>query len=68
MAPLAVHDDEDPPGTRITHHLARNLGLLESTVKAHLKTIFGRLKAANRTQAAITARELGWKPSLLHAG
>ena len=43
--------------------IARNLGLLESTVKAHLKTIFGRLKAANRTQAAITARELGWKAS-----
>jgi DNA-binding NarL/FixJ family response regulator len=48
--------------------IARNLGMLESTVKAHLKTIFGRLKAANRTQAAITARELGWKSSLLQPG
>jgi two-component system nitrate/nitrite response regulator NarL len=41
--------------------IARNLGLLESTIKAHLKTIFGRLNAANRTQAAVAARELGWR-------
>ncbi|MFO1061224.1 MAG: response regulator transcription factor [Dongiaceae bacterium] len=43
--------------------IARNLGLLESTVKAHLKAIFGRLKASNRTQAAIAARECGWRPA-----
>jgi DNA-binding NarL/FixJ family response regulator len=43
--------------------IARNLGLLESTVKAHLKAIFGRLKVTNRTQAAIAARECGWPPS-----
>jgi two-component system nitrate/nitrite response regulator NarL len=41
--------------------IARNLGLLESTIKAHLKTIFGRLNAVNRTQAAVAARELGWR-------
>lgn len=40
--------------------IARNLGLLESTVKAHVKVILHKLKAANRTQAAMIATELGW--------
>lgn len=48
--------------------IARNLGLLESTVKAHLKAIFGRLKASNRTQAAIAARECGWRPAESEVG
>jgi len=43
--------------------IARNLGLLESTVKAHVKTILDKLSAANRTQAAILAAKLGWRPS-----
>lgn len=42
--------------------IARNLGLLESTVKAHVKIILGKLDAANRTQAAMIAAELGWPP------
>jgi DNA-binding NarL/FixJ family response regulator len=42
--------------------IARNLGLLESTVKAHVKIIFGKLEASNRTQAAMIAAELGWPP------
>ena len=40
--------------------IARSLGLLESTVKAHVKVILHKLKAANRTQAAMIATELGW--------
>lgn len=42
--------------------IARNLGLLESTVKAHVKIILGKLEASNRTQAAMIAAELGWPP------
>lgn len=40
--------------------IARNLGLLESTVKAHVKVILQKLNAANRTQAAMIAADLGW--------
>lgn len=43
--------------------IARHLGLLESTVKAHVKTILDKLSANNRTQAAIMAAELGWRPA-----
>ena len=39
--------------------IARSLGLLESTVKVHVKTILKKLSAANRTQAAMLALELG---------
>jgi two-component system nitrate/nitrite response regulator NarL len=37
--------------------IARKLGLAEATVKVHLKGILRKIKAANRTQAAIWARE-----------
>lgn len=40
--------------------IARGLGLLESTVKAHVKVILKKLSAQNRTQAALIARDLGW--------
>ncbi len=43
--------------------IARKLGLLESTVKAHVKVILDKLAATNRTQAAMLAAELGWPPS-----
>lgn len=39
--------------------IARQLGLLESTVKAHLKVILKKLGATNRTQAALLATQLG---------
>ena len=39
--------------------IARSLGLLESTVKVHVKTILKKLPAANRTQAAMLALEKG---------
>jgi len=39
--------------------IARQLGLLESTVKAHLKVILKKLGAANRTQAALMATQMG---------
>ena len=37
--------------------IARELGLAEATVKVHLKRILRKLKAANRTQAALWATE-----------
>lgn len=49
-------------GGQSNKEIARNLGLLESTVKAHVKIILGKLDAANRTQAAMIAAELGWPP------
>ena len=42
--------------------IARSLGLLESTVKAHVKVILDKLAASNRTQAAMIAAGLGWPP------
>jgi two-component system nitrate/nitrite response regulator NarL len=39
--------------------IARQLGLLESTVKAHLKVILKKLGAGNRTQAALLATQMG---------
>lgn len=38
--------------------IARELGILESTVKAHIQVILQKLNADNRTHAAMIAREL----------
>jgi two-component system nitrate/nitrite response regulator NarL len=45
---------------RSNKEIARHLGLLESTVKVHVKTILKKLAATNRTQAAMLAMEMGW--------
>jgi two-component system, NarL family, nitrate/nitrite response regulator NarL len=47
-------------GGQSNKEIARNLGLLESTVKAHVKIILSKLNVANRTQAAMVAADLGW--------
>jgi two-component system, NarL family, nitrate/nitrite response regulator NarL len=39
--------------------IGRSLGLLESTVKVHVKTILKKLAASNRTQAAMLALDMG---------
>ena len=39
--------------------IARDLDLTEPTVKLHMKTLFRKLEATNRTQAALIAREAG---------
>lgn len=41
--------------------IARNLGLKEVTVKIHLKGVFRKLGATNRTQAVKIALQLGWE-------
>jgi DNA-binding NarL/FixJ family response regulator len=40
--------------------IARRLGLLESTIKTHVKIVKAKLGAANRTQAAVIGAELGY--------
>ena len=40
--------------------IARQLGLQEVTVKVHLKGVFRKLGATNRTQAVHIANQLGW--------
>lgn len=42
--------------------IARRLGVIESTVKTHVKIILRKLDVANRTQAAMLANQLGWPP------
>jgi two-component system, NarL family, nitrate/nitrite response regulator NarL len=39
--------------------IARDLDVVEPTVKMHLKALYRKLDAANRTQAALKAREAG---------
>lgn len=42
--------------------IARRLGVIESTVKTHVKIILRKLGVTNRTQAAMLANQLGWPP------
>jgi DNA-binding NarL/FixJ family response regulator len=39
--------------------IARDLEITEPTVKLHMKTLYRKLDVANRTQAALFAREEG---------
>ncbi|RUS60793.1 DNA-binding response regulator [Pseudorhodobacter sp. E13] len=39
--------------------IARDLDITEPTVKLHMKTLYRKLEASNRTQAAMIAREAG---------
>lgn len=44
---------------RTNKEIARELGIQEPTVKLHMKTLFRKIGATNRTQAALIAREEG---------
>lgn len=44
----------------IDKQIALKLNISQATVKTHLANITGRLKATNRTQAAITALKCGF--------
>ena len=44
---------------RSNKEIARDLDILEPTVKLHIKTLSRKLGASNRTQAAMIAREAG---------
>jgi DNA-binding NarL/FixJ family response regulator len=37
--------------------IARNLGISESTVKAHISSVFRRIGVTDRTSAAVWARD-----------
>ena len=39
--------------------IARELGIQEPTVKLHMKTLYRKIGAHNRTQAALIARDTG---------
>jgi len=39
--------------------IARDLDLSEPTIKLHVKTLYRKLEVANRTQAALVARDAG---------
>lgn len=39
--------------------IARDLNISEPTIKLHMKTLYRKLEAGNRTQAALIAREAG---------
>jgi DNA-binding NarL/FixJ family response regulator len=43
---------------RANKQIARDLGVTEATVKAHLTAIFRKLGVANRAQALLAARPL----------
>jgi two-component system, NarL family, nitrate/nitrite response regulator NarL len=47
-------------------HIARALTISEGTVKVHLKSLMKKIAAANRTQAALWARNHGIGDSLTH--
>jgi two-component system nitrate/nitrite response regulator NarL len=47
-------------------HIARALAISEGTVKVHLKSLMKKIAAANRTQAALWARNNGIGDSLSH--
>jgi two-component system, NarL family, nitrate/nitrite response regulator NarL len=47
-------------------HIARALTISEGTVKVHLKSLMKKIAAANRTQAALWARNNGIADSLHH--
>jgi DNA-binding NarL/FixJ family response regulator len=40
--------------------IARELGCSTSTVRCHLHTVYGKLKARDRAQAVLIAVDRGW--------
>lgn len=44
---------------RSNKEIARSLNIIEGTVKAHIRSMMGKLRVRNRTQLAITATRLG---------
>jgi DNA-binding NarL/FixJ family response regulator len=46
-------------GGKANKEIARDLGIQEPTVKLHMKTLYRKIGAHNRTQAAMIAKEAG---------
>lgn len=47
---------------RSNKEIARSLGVLEGTVKVHVRAIMQKLGVKNRTQVAVAAARAGWLP------
>ena len=45
---------------RVPKQIATDLGIAEATVRSHLRRIYQRLGAVDRTQAVLLARDRGW--------
>lgn len=46
-------------GGKSNKEIARDLGVMEPTVKLHVKTLYRKIGVANRTQAAMLAKDAG---------
>src|SRR5262249_5667887 len=70
--PLTLTDRETAILTCLTEgqsnkRIARRFGVAEATVKVHIKAILRKIRAKNRTQAAIWAVDHELRPSELRA-
>ena len=59
LTPREIEVLENLKGGKSNQDIAKVLGISEYTVKAHLKVIFTKLAAANRSEAITRALELG---------
>jgi two-component system nitrate/nitrite response regulator NarL len=44
--------------------IAKRFSITEATIKVHIKSVLRKIKASNRTQAAIWAHSHGYLPAL----
>ncbi len=59
LTPREIEVLENLKGGQSNSDIAKLLGISEYTVKAHLKVVFTKLSAANRSEAITRAIELG---------
>lgn len=45
---------------QLNKQIAFDLGIAETTVKAHMTALMRKLKVHNRTQVAVAAQSMGW--------
>lgn len=57
LSPRELEVLEGLCGGKSNKEIARDLGLMEPTVKLHIKTLYRKIGVANRTQAAMLAKD-----------
>lgn len=57
LSPRELEVLEDLCSGKSNKGIARDLGLMEPTVKLHIKTLYRKIGVANRTQAAMLAKD-----------